>query len=58
MIIVFLKKNLTKIFSDFRVFDKVRESFDVFSFKVNGFCFGNFDISFEGSIINCLLCID
>lgn len=30
----------------------------MFSFNVNGFCFGNFDISFEGSIINCLLCID
>ena len=32
--------------------------FDVFSFKVSGCCFGNFDISFEGSIINCVLCID
>jgi hypothetical protein len=47
-----------KIFSDFIAFDKVREIFDVFSFKVNGCWFGNFDISFEGSIINCFPCID
>lgn len=51
-------KNLTKIFSGFITFDKVREFFDVFSFKLNGCCLGNFDISFEGSIINCFLCID
>lgn len=51
-------KNLTKIFSDFIAFDKVGEFFDVFPFKVNGCRFGNFDISFEGSIINCFLCID
>lgn len=51
------KKNLTKIFSDFIAFDKVGV-FDVFSFNVNGCCSGNLDISFEGSIINCFLCID
>lgn len=39
-------------------FDKVRGFLDVFSLKVNRRCFGNFDISFEGNMINGFLCID
>lgn len=53
---IFFKR--TKIFSVFIAFDKVREFFDVLPFKVNVCLFGNFDISFEGSVINCFLCID
>lgn len=30
----------------------------MFSFTVNECCFGNFDISFERTVINCFLCID
>lgn len=37
------------LFSDFRAFEKIRESFDVFSFKVNGRCLATLIFHLKGA---------
>lgn len=39
----------TLLFSDFRAFEKIRESFDVFSFKVNGRCLATLIFHLKGA---------